>query len=184
VPRPDRRGRARGQCRVAGALIVAAFGACGYDSPAARPTPGPTPVPAPTAVPGATVVPGEATGPTQIGFVSAEPAAGSTISGCGSRIGGCAGRVRMTFRLRSASGGHVLFMRAYLHDTRKIACFTGRTEAFDIDAGQARDVEVLFDQSDDVCGTPSTITNMDAGVEGTIEIASRQEWALRYDFAP
>jgi len=90
----------------------------------------------------------------------------------------------MTFSLRSPSGGHVLFMRAFLHDTRKIACLTSATGAFDLDAGQARQVEMVFDQADDACGTPSTIADMDAAVEGAVEIASRQEWAVRYAFGP
>jgi hypothetical protein len=40
------------------------------------------------------------------------------------------------------------------------------------------------DQPDDVCAPPLTIATMDAGVEGSVEIASRQEWAVRYSFLP
>ena len=42
-----------------------------------------------------------------------------------------------------------------------------------------RPVEMVFDQPDDVCVPPLTIATMDAGVEGSVEIASRQEWAVR-----
>ena len=167
--------------RFMGAAALAALPACGsYAS--APPSPAPTPTPTPDA--SAVVIPGAATGPTRITFAGAQPMPGSALSGCGPRIAGCAGRVRMTFEVRSAAGGHVLFMRVYLHDTRKTACLTASTGPFDLAAGQTSTVEVVFDQADDVCGTPLTITNMDAGVEGTVEIASRQEWAVRYGFAP
>jgi hypothetical protein len=167
--------------RVVGAAALAALPACGSYAPL-PPTPGPTATPTPDA--SAVVAPGAASGPTRITFAGAQPVPGSTLSGCGPRITGCAGRVRMTFDVQSATGGHVLFMRAYLHDARKIACLTASTGPFDLAAGQTAAVEVGFDQADDVCGTPLTITNMDAGVEGTVEIASRQEWAVRYGFAP
>jgi hypothetical protein len=44
-------------------------------------------------------------------------------------------------------------------------------------------MEVLLDEAD-VCPTPVTIENMAVNVEGTVEIASRQEWGLRYTFTP
>jgi len=164
-----------------GAAALAALTACGSYAPL-PPSPGPTPTPTPDT--STMVIPGAGSGPTRITFVSAQPTPGSTLSGCGPRVSGCAGRVRMTFNVQSATGGHVLFMRAFLHDTRKIACLTASTGAFDLAAGETRPVEMVFDQPDDVCGTPLTIANMDAGVEGTVEIASRQEWAVRYGFAP
>jgi hypothetical protein len=167
--------------RFVGVAALAALPACGSYAPP-PPSPGPTPTPTPDT--SAMVVPGAGTGPTRITFVDAQPMPGSTLSGCGPRITGCAGGVRMTFNVQSAVGGHVLFMRAYLHDTRKIACLTASTGPFDLGAGQTSAVELVFDQADDVCGTPLTIANMDAGVEGTVEIASRQEWAVRYGFAP
>ncbi len=165
--------------RLLGAVALAALPACGSYVP---PPPSPTPTPTPDA--SATVLPGAGSGPTRIAFVSAQPMPGSTVSGCGPRISGCAGRVRMTFNVQSAAGGHVLFMRAYLHDTRKIACLTASTGPYELGAGQTTAVDLVFDQPDDVCGTPLTIANMDAVVEGTVEIASRQEWAVRYGFLP
>jgi hypothetical protein len=166
--------------RFVGMAALAALPACGSYAPP-PPSPGPTPTPTPDT--SAIVVPGAGTGPTRITFVDAQPIPGSTLSGCGPRVAGCAGRVRMTFNV-PMTGGHVLFMRAYLHDTRKIACLTASTGSFDLGAGQRSAVEMVFDQADDVCGTPLTIATMDAGMEGTVEIASRQEWGVRYGFAP
>ena len=167
---------------LAGGVALAALPACGGYAPLGPPAPTPSPLPSPDA--STQVVPGGATGATQINFVSAQPSPGSTVSGCGPRIGGCAGRVRMTFTVRSATGGPVLFMKAYLHDIGKIACLTASTGPFDLVAGQPRQVEMVFDQPDDVCAPPLTIATMDAGVEGSVGIASRQEWAVRYSFLP
>jgi len=163
-----------------GAATLAFLTSCGSDTPPA-PTPTPTPTPTPDA---SAVIPGAGSGPTRITFAGAQPMPGSTVSGCGPRISGCAGRVSIVLNLQSGAGGHVLFMRAFLHDTRKIACLTASTGPFDLAAGQTSTVTLVFDQADDVCVTPLTIANMDAAVEGTVEIASRQEWAVRYDFAP
>jgi hypothetical protein len=164
--------------RMVSVAALAVLVACGSDAP---PQPSPVPTPTPDA---SALIPGAGSGPTRITFAGAQPMPGSTLSGCGPQIAGCVGRVRMTFNLQSAAGGHVLFMRAYLHDTRKIACLTASTGPFDLAAGQASRVELVFDQADDTCRTPLTIADMDAGVEGTVEIASRQEWAVRYGFAP
>jgi hypothetical protein len=157
-----------------GALLLPS---CGGDNPTQPPAPTPTPPPA--------VVPGQATGPTQIVFVSGDPAPGSSVPGCGPDIGGCAGRVRMTFELRPSQTGFALGFRAFLHDSSKRACLIASKPSFErqLQAGQPATVEVVFDQSDR-CGTPVTITNMDAALEGTIEVASRQEWGLRYSFLP
>jgi hypothetical protein len=163
-------------------MALVALTACGGNAPLAPPAPTPSPRPSPDA--STQVLPGGGTGPTQITFVAAEPSPGSAVSGCGPRIGGCAGRARMTFTVRSATGGPVLFMRAYLHDTGKIACLTASTGPFDLVAGQPRQVEMVFDQPDDVCVPPLKIATMDAGVEGSVEIASRQEWAVHYSFLP
>ena len=46
-----------------------------------------------------------------------------------------------------------------------------------------RTVDVVFDRSDR-CATPVTIRNMAAVVEGTVDVASRQEWALGYTLLP
>ena len=44
-------------------------------------------------------------------------------------------------------------------------------------------MEGLLDEAD-VCPTPVTIENMTVNVEGTREMASRQEWGLRYTLTP
>jgi hypothetical protein len=36
----------------------------------------------------------------------------------------------------------------------------------------------------DRCPTPVTMATLDVVVEGTVEVASRQEWGLRYEFVP
>ncbi len=79
------------------ALLMA--GACGENSP---PTASPTPTPSPGL--STEVVPGEHIGTTEITFLSAEPAPGSTLTGCGSSVSGCSGRVQMRFRFLAASG--------------------------------------------------------------------------------
>jgi hypothetical protein len=67
--------------RPALALCLAALFplACGDGTPTIVPTPTPTPTPTPPTG----VVVGPHTGPTEIAFLSADPAPGSTIAGCG-----------------------------------------------------------------------------------------------------
>lgn len=163
---------------VIGAVMFAALvgGACGEGD--AVPTPLPTSTPTP-----ADVIPTLSSGPTRIEFVSSSPPAGSTITGCGPDVAGCRGRLRLTLRLRSAAGGQVLFLSVFLHSQRLIACLLTVTEAFDLQPGQPRDVEVVFDRAD-ACATPVDLVTMDAGAEGTGAIASRQEWSVRYTLAP
>lgn len=45
-------------------------------------------------------------------------------------------------------------------------------------------MEVVFDSSDasDTCATPMDIGNMAVIVDGSVEIASRQEWGITYTF--
>jgi hypothetical protein len=139
--------------------------------------------PLPTPDPNAQVIPTGGSGPVQILFASATLAPGSTVTGCGSDIAGCKGRLQMAFDLRPQSAGHVLYVRVYLHATNKIACLWGQTSPLDLEAGVATRVEVSMDDADR-CGTPVTLATMDASVEGPVEVASRQEWALHYVFAP
>lgn len=122
-------------------------------------------------------------GPLDIAFVSASSAPGSTISGCGPLIAGCAGRLRITYRLRSTQAGSALFARGFLYGTNQLACLKGRLGSFPIPAGQDVPVEIVFDQPDD-CGTPLTIRAMALNIEGTVEIATRQEWTISYLFLP
>ena len=52
---------------------------------------------------------GARTGQVAIDYVGANVVPGSTVAGCGPTIAGCAGRLRLSFRLRSAGAGTVLF---------------------------------------------------------------------------
>jgi hypothetical protein len=164
-----------------GSLVggVALFAlACGGDG---QPIGGPSPpVPTPTPAVDAVVV-GAHTGPTQITFVAAEPAPGSTIAGCGSDATGCRGRVRMRFRLLSASGGPVLDAIGFLHATNKIACYRGSTGRFDLQPGAPAEVLIVFDEADAACGLPATITNMKVVLSAPVQTDGLQEWAIRYE---
>jgi hypothetical protein len=166
-------------------LVMAALVACNNDEPAApAPVVTPTPPVGPPTLPGVTV--GRSTGPTAITLVAADPAPGATIAGCGSHASGCTGRIRMTFRLAPTGTGTALYCVGFLHAADKTGCLQGRTAGFGLQAGVPQTVEVVFDQVDpsDRCRTPLDITDLAFNVEGTIEVASRQEWALRYQMAP
>jgi hypothetical protein len=63
------------------------------------------------------------------------------------------------------------------------ACLFTSTGPFEHRAGEPSDVEVTLDEAARY-RTPVTITHLAAVVEGTTEVASRQEWALQYTFAP
>jgi len=165
--------------RAALALAAVLLASCVGDSttapgPPARPTPSPTP----SGVPG--LADGASTGPTTIAFLSADPALGSTIAGCGAHASGCAGRIRMRFRLTPTGTGPVLFCTGFLHAADKTGCLQGRIGAFGLRAGEAQTVEVVFDTVDgsDRCRTPLDLTDLAFVVEGTIEVASRHEWGL------
>ena len=166
------------------ALLLAAFSlSCVDHSPTAAPAPSPAPTPTPTPGPGS-VVAGGHSGPTEITFLSAEPVPGSTITGCGRDASGCSGRVQMRFRLLSAGGGPVLFATAFLHATNKIACERGTTGPFQLQAGVPTELVIVYDQPDSACGVPATISDMKLVVEGPIQTASLQEWAIRYELRP
>jgi len=70
-----------------------------------------------------------------------------------------------------------------MHSASKRACFVATTASFPLRAGEETAIQVVLDPSDD-CLTPLVITDLAANVEGTIEVASRQEWTLGYTFAP
>lgn len=166
-------------------MAIAALAACDDETPtgpAAPATPVPVPAPAPLSS-NPLVIPGTAFGSSQIAFVGAEPAPGSTLSDCGRRIAGCAGRVRMTFSVRSSTAATVLGLRATLHSTEKIACLLGSSGPLTLVAGQPQTVEIVFDEADD-CPTPVTITHMATVVSGPSAVGSRQEWAVPYTFQP
>jgi hypothetical protein len=166
-----------------GAMAMAALAACDNETPT-RPPAAATPVPAPAPATSTTlVIPGAAFGSSQIAFVGAAPAPGSTLADCGHRIAGCAGRVRMTFSVRSSTSATVLGLRASLHSTEKIACLLGSSGPLTLVAGQPQTVEIVFDEADD-CPTPVSITHMAAVVSGPSSVGSRQEWAVPYTFQP
>jgi hypothetical protein len=128
-------------------------------------------------------VPIDSDGPVRITFVAATIAPGSTIAGCGPLIEGCAGRLRMTFLLTPPSDGSVLYARLYLHATNLKACLWGEIAPFTVRARVPVTIEMPLDRAD-LCGIPTDIATMALVVDGTIEVASRQTWRLRYLFAP
>jgi hypothetical protein len=145
----------------------------------------PPPLPSPTAVPASEVVVGSRTGPTEITFLAAEPPAGSTITGCGEDASGCSGRLRMRFRLLSASGGPVLDAIGFLHATSKLACYRGSTGPLDLRPGAPSEVVVVFDQPDAAaCAMPATITDMKLVLNAPVQTDGRQEWTIRYELRP
>jgi hypothetical protein len=92
----------------------------------------------------------------------------------------------MTFRLVPAGTGAALWAVAFLHAPDKTACLQGRTAGFDLVAGEPRDIELVFDVPDTSgrCQTPLDLTDLALTVEGTVEVASHQEWALFYRLTP
>jgi len=165
-------------------FVVLLAGGCGDGAPpTVVPTPTPAPVPAPA--PGTEVVVGPHTGPTQITFLAAEPSPGSTIAGCGKDAAGCSGRVRMRFRLLSASGGPVLDAIGFLHATTKLACYRGSTGPIELPAGVPAEVVIAFDQPDaGACAMPATIANMKVVLNAPGQTEGLQEWAIRYELRP
>jgi hypothetical protein len=129
---------------------------------------------------------GPGSGPTAITLAAADPLPGSTIAGCGPHASGCVGRIRMTFRLAPTGTGPTLFSVGFLHAADKTGCLQGRIGALSLRAGEPQTIGVVFDQVDasDRCRTPLDLTDLALSVEGTVEVASRQEWGLRYRLAP
>ena len=160
--------------------------ACGDGTPTVVPTPVPTtPAPGFSPTPSSEVVVGPHTGPTEITFVAADPAPGSTIAGCGANASGCSGRVRMRFRLLSASGGPVLDAIGFLHATNKLACYRGSTGPLELRAGVPAEVLIVFDQPDvAACAMPATIANMKVVLNAPIQTDGLQEWGIWYEFRP
>jgi hypothetical protein len=160
---------------VAAALLVG----CGESSGPSSPSPTPTPSPPVSEVQG--VVRGTSEGVTTVWVTAADPLPGSTVEGCGSGASGCAGRIRMTLRLVSPSGGPALGLVAYLHSDRMVACFAARVGSLVLAPG-GQDVDVAFDpaDTDEECPTPLDITHLAVVVEGTNAVYGRQVWAVSY----
>ena len=154
---------------------------CGDGATPVVPIPSTSPtLPAPT-----DVVVGPHTGPTEITFLSAEPAPGSTIAGCGANASGCAGRVRMRFRLLSSTGGPVLDAIGFLHATNKLACYRGSTGPLDLRPAVPSEVVIVFDQPDTAaCAMPASIANMKVVLNAPVQTDGLQEWAIRYELRP
>jgi hypothetical protein len=168
---------------LASVVALVALG-CGDGTPTEAPTPVPaTPVPG-SPYPSSQVVVGAHTGPTEITFLAAEPAPGSMITGCGANASGCSGRVRMRFRLLSASGGPVLDAIGFLHATNKLACYRGSTGPFELHAGVPAEVLIVFDQPDAACTMPATIANMKVVLSAPVQTDGLQEWAIAYELRP
>jgi hypothetical protein len=80
---------------------------------------------------------GAHTGAVAIDYAGANAAPGSTVAGCGPTIAGCAGRLRLSFRLRSAGAGVVLFTAGTLHGATKTACLSAVGPGFSLAANAA-----------------------------------------------
>jgi hypothetical protein len=89
----------------------------------------------------------------------------------------------MVFRLTPSGTGPVLRFVVFLHAGSKQACFVASTGPFALRAGEETTFQVVLDPSE-ACLTPVAITDLAANVEGTVEVASRQEWRIGYTFAP
>jgi hypothetical protein len=126
---------------------------------------------------------GRATGPVTIAYLTGTVAPNGTVSDCGSEVSGCAGRLALTFRLKGPFSGTILFVRGFLHATNKQACLIGQVPGFQLEAGLVRDVTLTFDQPQG-CQIPFDIANLAVVVEGVVQVASRQEWAVSYAFRP
>lgn len=164
------------------ALLLGALASCSPSQATA-----PAPVPSATASPPPSGVRvGSSSGPTTIAYLSAAPEPGATLSGCGDHGEGCAGRIRIAFRLTPTRTGSVLFVVGFLHAADKTACLEGRLGGFELRAGEPRTVEVAFGPVGDAgrCRTALDLTDLALVVEGTVEVASRQEWSLRYRLDP
>jgi hypothetical protein len=92
----------------------------------------------------------------------------------------------MVFRVEPSRTGAVLFYRAFLHAENQAGCLFGQELGGSLTAGTPATVEVVFDEAgpSDRCRPPLELRNLAFAVEGTVEVASRQEWALVYRLRP
>jgi hypothetical protein len=92
----------------------------------------------------------------------------------------------MTFRVTPAGNGPVLFYVGFLHAPNKAACLLGRTAGGAVRTGEAQTVEIVFDEADasDFCRSPLDLSDLAFNVEGAVDVAARQEWALTYRLTP
>jgi hypothetical protein len=71
-----------------------------------------------------------------------------------------------------------------LHGANKKACLSAAGPGFTLGANATLTVDLVFDQFDSSCGLPFDVTDMAMNIEGTVEVASRQEFEIRYRFTP
>ena len=86
--------------------------------------------------------------------------------------------------LESDATWKVLSATAFLHATNKVACERGTTSPFQLQPGVPTELVIVYDQPDSACGVPATISDMKLVVEGPVQTASLQEWAIRYELRP
>jgi hypothetical protein len=89
----------------------------------------------------------------------------------------------MVMRLAPVATGTALSFVVFLNSASKRSCFMASTSPISLRAGQPQSVQVVLDPSE-TCAVPFEITDMAAILEGPVELASRQEWAIGYTFAP
>lgn len=129
------------------------------------------------------VVPGAASGATRIDFVSADPAPGTALSGCGPDASGCPGRLRMVFRVTPSVTATAARFVATLRADSERPCFRAATGPLPLRAGVGASIQVVLDPSG-ACATPFAVTRLAADLEGDRPVAAHQEWAIGYAFAP
>jgi len=153
---------------VAGAALTAA---CGSSTP--------------TAPSFMAVVPSSSYGPVQISFLSATPAPGSTISGCGPNPTGCQGRLSMTFLLRSNISGHVRSGAVYLYNAYGLdGCLGMNILPTDLVAGTGVVTTVRVDIANEFCPMPLVINRMVFTIYDEGPLRSAQGFQVRYLFLP
>lgn len=126
---------------------------------------------------------GAHTGSVAIEYLGTNIAPGLTITGCGPTLAGCAGRLRLTFRLRSSGAGSVLRTAGSLHGANKVPCLSAVGGAFSLAANTTLLLDLVFDDVNPACALPFESTDLGINVEGSADASGRQEFGIRYRFA-
>ena len=87
----------------------------------------------------------------------------------------------ITFDLEPSASGHVLYVVGFLHSLDLRACHVARLEPLELEGGRTRRITLAFEP---LGCPPHDIATMAVVVEGSVEVASRQEWSVRYQFRP